>query len=201
MKRLLIIRADKDIYQEAIDDICLHTKHYNIDSESFDVSSAEELQNVLEKNGDFDYIYFAGHGKSTCFGTENGEFNISWEDIGEIICNSSCLRENAIIMMYCCKGGLNTIAYQLMAACNNIEYVCGAKQNVKNIDLIIGFNVFLYNIQVRNIDPVIAAEKSTRATEIRFECFDRTEVESNPLYYYKYCVDCDTENSQPFIQP
>ena len=81
--------------------------------------------------------------------------------------------------------------FQLIADCNKISYVCGAKQSVKNIDLIIGFNVFLYNVESRNISPVIAAEKSKQATDIEFVCFDRTEVIANPHYHYNYCKDCE----------
>jgi hypothetical protein len=61
---------------------------------------------------------------------------------------------------------------------------------MKNIDLIIGFNVFVYNIECRNIDPILAANKATLATENRFICFDRLEVEAEPMYYYNYCPDC-----------
>ena len=48
----------------------------------------------------------------------------------------------------------------------------------------------MYNIESRNIDPVISAEKATLATEIRFECFNRIDVETNPHYYYNYCKTC-----------
>jgi hypothetical protein len=190
MKKLLIIRASQDVYDDAILELNSHAKHYNIEPSHIDVKSIEDLGQHL-KGKKYDYIYFAGHGNGACFGDPKS-FISDWSIIGSVVCESDCLNEHAIIMLYCCKGGLNTVAFKLMAACSNIEYVCGAKQNMKNIDLIIGFNVFLYNIEYRNIDPVLSAQKSTLATEIRFECFDRTEVEANPLYYYNYCPDCKT---------
>ena len=73
---------------------------------------------------------------------------------------------------------------------------------MKNIDLIIGFNVFVYNIECRNIDPILAANKATLATENRFVCFDRLEVEAEPMYYYNYCPDCiDTAEQEPIPIP
>jgi hypothetical protein len=189
MKRLLIVRASQDVYDNAILELSSHAKHYNIEASHIEVTSINDLESQLSGKK-YHYIYFAGHGNGTCFGDPKS-FISDWSEIGTTICSSDCLNQNAIIMMYCCKGGLNTVAFKLMAACPNVEYVCGAKQNMKNIDLIIGFNVFLYNVENRNIDPVLSAQKSTLATEIRFECFDRTEVESNPLYYYNYCPDCN----------
>ena len=198
MKNLLVIRASSDIGDKAILDIYCHAEHYGIKSEHIEVSSLEELRHKLN-NKKCDYIYFAGHGNSSCFGDEK-RFVVDWTGIGNVICETNCLNKGAIVMLYCCKGGLNTVAYQLFASCEEIEYVCGAKQNMKNIDLVIGFNVFLYNIENRNIDPVLSAQKATLATEIRFECFDRTEAEANPLYFYRYCTDCtDCNNDQKGI--
>jgi len=185
MKKLLLIKASSDINDKAIMDIHCHAEHYNISAEHIEIASIEELKVKLQ-NKKLDYIYFAGHGNSDCFGDER-TFIVDWSEIGQIICETDCLNVGAIVMLYCCKGGLNVVAYKLFSVCPKIEYICGAKQNVKNIDLIIGFNVFMYNIENRNIDPILSAQKATLATEIRFECFDRIEVEANPLYYYKYC--------------
>ena len=191
MKKLLVIRASADIGDKAILDIYCHAEHYGIVPEAIEVNSLEDLKGKL--NGKmYDYVYFAGHGNGNCFGDPT-RFIADWAEIGKVICTTDCLNKGAIVMLYCCKGGLNVVAYQLFSACSEIEYICGAKQNMKNIDLIIGFNVFLYNIENRNIDPVLSAQKATLATEIRFECFDRTEVEANPLYFYRYCPDCNKD--------
>ncbi len=189
MKQILIIRASKDIPVEAVTDIYCHASHYNIGVESFDVNSEEELEKALNQNIKYDYIYVAAHGNDLCLGENNGYF-LSWNDLGAKLCKADCLNDDAILMLYCCRGGLNQVAYKLFASCPNIQYVCGARQNMKSIDLIIGFNVFLYNIECRNIDPILAADKATLATENRFKYFDRLEVESEPMYYYNYCPDC-----------
>lgn len=192
MKKLLVIRVSKDVKDESIGDIYCHAKHYNIEASHIDVKSIDELETALIDNK-FDYLYFAGHGDKDHFG-DKISFEVSWSKIGETICKTDCLNENSIIMLYCCKGGLNIVAYQLIAECNNISYICGAKQDLNNIDLIIGFNVFMYNIERCNIDPVLAAHKSTAATDIRFECYDRNDVESNPNYYFNFCKTCKKSN-------
>jgi hypothetical protein len=188
MKQLLVIRVTPDVHDISISEIYCHAHHYNIQPSHIDVSSLDELKVALIGKK-LDYLYFAGHGDETCF-TDNNIFSTTWNVIGKTICEANCLNPNSIIMLYCCKGGINTVAYQLIAECNQISYICGAKQNMKNIDLIIGFNVFLYSIENRNISPVISAQKATLATDIEFECFDRVDVESNPRYYYNFCKDC-----------
>ena len=188
MKELLIVRVTDDVPDLSVQEIYCHAKHYGINPSHVDVSSIEQLRSKLQGRK-LDYIYFAGHGNETCF-SDNQSFLTSWSEIGQTICESNCLNPNSIILLYCCKGGINTVAYQLIAECNQISYICGAKQNMTNIDLIIGFNVFLYNVESRNISPVIAAEKSRQATDIEFECFDRIAVESNPQYFYNYCKTC-----------
>ena len=196
MKKLLVIRVTTDIEDVSISQIYSYANHYKIQVEHKDVKSIEEIETAMSSGEKYDYIYFAGHGDETCF-TDNDLFMTSWAEIGQAICKSNCLSKKSIIMLYCCKGGINTVAYQLIAECPNIEYVCGAKQNVSSIDLIIGFNVFIYNIERRKIDPVLSANKATDATDIRFECFDRVDVEANPLYFYNYCKTCPkplTEN-------
>ncbi len=188
MKELLVVRVTPDIHDASVAEIYYHAQHYNINPSHIDISTIDELEQKLTGRK-IDYLYFAGHGSETCF-TDNNSFISSWEDIGNVVCRTNCLNPDSIVLLYCCKGGLNTVAYRLIAECDQISYVCGAKQNMRSIDLIIGFNVFIYNIEARNIDPVLAADKATAATEIRFECFDKTDVIANPHYHQKYCKDC-----------
>jgi hypothetical protein len=188
-KKLLIIRVTNDVLDVSIQETFCMARHYNIDVEYKDVSTITELENSLNSGKIYDYVYFAGHGDENFF-SDNKNFTASWSQIGEAICKTKCLNDNAIIMLYCCKGGVHTVAFKLMADCPNIKYVCGAKQSVSSIDLMTGFNVFIYNIERKYLDPVLAAAKSTNATDIRFECFDRTDVQINPQYVYNYCKDC-----------
>jgi hypothetical protein len=188
-KKLLVLRASTDIPDRAIYNIFCHAEDYDINAMHKDVKTIDELIETINNGEKYDYLYFAAHGSDVGFG-DNNSFILSWEQIGALICESNCLNKNAIIMLYCCRGGLNQVAYQLIAACPNVQYVCGARQDMTNIDLTIGFSVFMYNIECRNIDPVLAAKRATKATEIRFQCFDRLEVEAEPMYYYNYCPNC-----------
>jgi len=183
-KKLLFIRISDDISDITEGAIYCKSALHKIEFESIKFTSAIELEKHLDGK-QYDYIYFAGHGNIYCLG-ESNICKLYWEQIAEIICNKKCLYENAIIMLYCCKGGLNDIAYKLFANCDSIEYVCGVKQNVLSIDLLVGFNVFLYNIGHRAIDPILSAQRATLATEVRFECFSRSEAESNLTYLYEY---------------
>lgn len=188
-KSILILRFSDDVSKAAMADIQCHANHYNMKVVEHEIKTKEDLDKALEQGEQFDYLYIAGHGNDTCFGDAKSII-VSWSDFGKLVCEANCLKEDAILMLYCCRGGLNQVAYQLFAACPNIQYICGARQKMRNIDLIIGFNVFVYNIECRNIDPILAAEKATLATENRFVCFDRLEVEAEPLYFYNYCPDC-----------
>lgn len=190
MKNLLLIRVTSDIHDLSVENLFSMAVHFGIDVERKDIKTKDDLDNALNSGQKYDYIYFAGHGDKTCL-TDNCDLTLSWDDIGVSICSSECLNENSIIMLCCCKGGLSDVSFSLIAACDNVQYVCGAKQNVTIVDLMIGFNTFLYNVEKRNIDPVLAAEKSTLATEIRFQCHSRDDVEFNPMYYNNFCKTCD----------
>ncbi len=188
-KKILVLKMSKDIANAGTLNIMCNANQYGMEYEEKVVTSNEELEAALNCGKKYDYLYIAGHGGKECVG-ENGGFIVPWAELGSKLCKSNCLNEDAILLLYCCRGGLNQVAYTLFAACTNIQYVCGCRQSARNIDLMIGFNVFVYNIECRHIDPVLAADKATVATENRFMCFDRLEVEADPMYYYHYCPDC-----------
>ena len=188
MKNLLFVRITEDVLTNSVNSLIEFYKHFNIAMTAIDIRNVEELEPLL-KDKKYDYIYLAGHGDETCF-TDNNDFNLSWSDIGNIICKTDCLNPDSIIMLYCCKGGMGSVVYTLMGICENIKYVCGAKQNVSGLDLTTGFVVFLYNVEHRKIDPTISANKATEATDIRFQCFNRVDVEFNPMYFHNYCKTC-----------
>ena len=189
-----MLSLSKDITDASIKSIKANAEHHQIDVDDFNITTESEFKSAINKGLKYDYVYIAGHANDKCIGEDKDGLVIHWNEIAEFICSSDCLNENAIIMLYCCRGGLNQVAYQLFATCPKIQFVCGVRQSITNIDLAIGFNVFIYNIEIRKTDPIIAAEKATLATENRFSCFDRLEVESEPMYFYNYCKDCDTTN-------
>ena len=71
------------------------------------------------------------------------------------------------------------VAYTLFYSCNHISYVLGPRQSLSSIDMHICFGIFLYNMEIRKTDPVVACEKIKCATDQRFSCYDREEEEMN----------------------
>lgn len=189
MKKLLFVRITEDVLTNSVNSLFEFYKHFNIMITAVDIRTADELEPLL-KDKKYDYIYLAGHGDETCF-TDNNDFNLSWSDIGNLLCSMDCLTTEGIVMLYCCLGGITNVVYTLMGQCPNIKYVCGAKQSVKSIEISTAFTMFLYNHEYRGIDPVISAQKASFATDIRLECYDRCEVENNSVFYSKYCVNCN----------
>ena len=45
------------------------------------------------------------------------------------------------------------------------------------------FGIFLYNMEMRRVDPVVACEKKKLATDQRFSCYDREEESIELLNY------------------
>lgn len=180
MKKSLIIKASSDIKASSVLDIKSHLDCYRIENECFNVSSFEELRAKL-KEKKCDYLYFVGHGNERCFGNNEG-FSLSWDAIGDLICETNCLNNDAKLMLYCCQGGRNIVANLLFSSCKGIRYICGAKQDVTSVSLGVGFDVILYDIENQSKDPVISAQHATSVTKINFECFDKMETEAHTIH-------------------
>lgn len=71
------------------------------------------------------------------------------------------------------------VAYTLFWNCTHISYVLGPRQSLSSVDMHICFGIFLYNVEIKNNDPVVACEKIKCATDQRFSCYDRQEEEIN----------------------
>ena len=67
------------------------------------------------------------------------------------------------------------VAYKIFTTCLQICYVLGPRQSLTSADMHICFGIFLYNIERRGVDPVVACEKIKLATDQRFSCYDREE--------------------------
>jgi hypothetical protein len=144
--------------------------------------SNKELKEALGNGDQYDYLYLSAHGGSDGFNHQSGKIKLSWQEFGDAICDSECLKENAVLLLSCCRGGLNEIAFDMFDICDKILYVCGPRQNIQSAEAIIGFEILLFNMVYRDIDPIVACEKIKLATDIRFKCFDRLETQSDPAY-------------------
>lgn len=141
-----------------------------------------ELDDILNRGITYDYIYLSAHGDSQGFGNEAGTIDLTWMSFGTMLCSSRCMNEDCIVLLSCCRAGLNQVAYDLFYCCNRISYVVGPRQSLYPHDMLIGFNILLYNLEHRNLDPIVSCEKIKLATDIRFICFDRLETETEPGY-------------------
>jgi len=158
------------------------------EEEPIKIKWVEELHKKLAGKK-YDYLILQWHGNGNIFWRDSEE-NISWWELWTSLCTLDCLNDWATLLLYCCRWWLEKVWFKLFSTCDKIQYICWATQNMNNIDLTLWFSVFLYNSIHRKIDPILAAEKATIATMYRFRCYDRDEIESNPIYFNFYCPDC-----------
>ena len=185
-KRILVLKAcgSSDEPHEC-NGICEQAQLYGIEPVCKCVHDNEELEKILYSNGLFDYIYLSAHGCSEGFASEDEKVSMSWKRLAMLLCNSKCMNEDSILMLSCCRGGLMEVAYDLFLTCQQICYVLGPRQSLTSADMYICFGIFLYNMEIRGVDPVVACEKIKLATDQRFSCYDRQE-ESISLENYNY---------------
>ena len=185
-KRILILKAcgSSDEPHEC-NGICEQAQLYGIESVCKCVKDNEDLESSLYSHGLFDYIYLSAHGNSEGFASEDEKVNMSWKRLAMLLCQSKCMNEDGILMLSCCRGGLMEVAYDIFLTCQQICYVLGPRQSLTSADMHICFGIFLYNMEMRGIDPVVACEKIKLATDQRFSCYDREE-ESISLENYHY---------------
>jgi protein-disulfide isomerase-like protein with CxxC motif len=92
------------------------------------------------------------------------------------------MNEECVILLSCCRGGLNQVAYTLFLSCDNVSYVIGPRQSLAPAEMLISYNILLFNMEFRRMDAVVACKKIESATDMRFVCFDRLEVETEPTF-------------------
>lgn len=183
-KRILVIKACGSLDEpHECNGICEHAHLYDIDPICQCVRSNNELEQILSSNGQFDYIYLSAHGNSEGFASEDGLVDMSWQKFSMLLCKNNTMNEDSILMLSCCRGGLMKVAYNIFTTCSQICYVLGPRQNLTSADMHICFGIFLYNMEKRGVDPVVACEKIKMATDQRFSCYDREEESINLEYY------------------
>ncbi len=182
MKKLLVLVASEDIEEAEVKNITSQIELYGIESDRFDIKTKENLSAALHNGSKYDYIYLATHGCDMNFGNVSGSLDVTWIEFAAMICMSECNKEGTIFLHSCCRGGLNQVAWKMFTCCNHIEFVCGPRNNISPLDLITAFNLFLFHVEVRNLDPVVAADKVRIAIDVRLVCFDRLDTEVDPAY-------------------
>lgn len=182
-KRILIIKAcgikGEDEECDLVANFCRLSK---IDVSVICPKSNEELYDYLKNNGEFNFMYLSSHGNESMFKKNDGSVSDTWDNLSAEICKYGCLGDDSIIMLSCCRSGLQAVAYTLFDRCSMISYVIGAKQSLSPSQMSIAFSIFLFNIIDKNNDPVVAAEKIRLSTDLRFIGFDRMETTETMEY-------------------
>ena len=182
-KRILMLRAcGHGDEKEECNNIKSQAELYDLEVHDYCPKTNEELNEILNRGVTYDYIYLSSHGSPEGFANQAGSINYAWFDFGIELCSSMCMKEDCIVMLSCCRGGLNQVAYDLFYCCAKIAYIVGPRQSLYSHDMLISFNILLYNLEHRNVDPLVACEKIKLATDIRFICFDRLETETETGY-------------------
>jgi len=183
MKNLLILRAcGLGDEKKECDNIKTQAELYGIDVHDYCPKNNEELTDILNYGVEYDYIYLSSHGDAVGFANESETVDYSWFDFGVMLCGAMCMKPDCIIMLSCCRGGLNQVAYDLFFCCTKISYIVGPRQSLSSDEMLISFNILLYNLEHRKVDPIIGCERIKAATDLRFICFDRLETEGELAY-------------------
>lgn len=92
------------------------------------------------------------------------------------LCDVMCMKPDCVVMLSCCRCGLNQVVYSLFSTCGKIGYIIGPRQSLDPKEMAISFSLFLFNREFRDLDPIVACEKIKCGTDIRFVCFDSLET-------------------------
>lgn len=158
-----------------------------------EINSISDLYTELSGDRKYSFIYLSAHGDGQGFMA--GEEHFQWQNMAELLCQSNVLDENCILMLSCCRGGLNEVAYALFHFCKDIQWVIGPQLNLDSCDLSVAFHVFLYNYLNKNIDPIESTKRVKKATTIRLKCFDRLETRTT-LGFLKHVEDNFEDDSE-----
>lgn len=201
-KRILILKACGSSNEpHECNGLCAQAQLYGIEHVCKCVRNNAELEIELCSNGQFDYIYLSAHGNSEGFASEDGKVDMNWPDLASLLCQSNCMTDDSVLMLSCCRGGLMIVAYNMFLTCSHICYVLGPRQSLTSADMHICFGIFLYNTEIRGIDPVAACEKIRLATDQRFSCYDREEESISLMYYINYTASLvEKEKSENVVK-
>jgi hypothetical protein len=190
-KKLLIIKASKDVCSAEVEHIKTIADMFEMVHETFDLIDPSRFQAAMIGRGKYDYIYLGAHADLFGFGESDGSTVMQWEQFADALCKSQCLVPESILLLGCCRGGLRQVAMRLFFSCSQIDYVCGPRWTVTGLDITAGFHVFIYNMEVRHEQPSCASERASKATGYDFFCYDRVELEDS------YVASLNSQNPPP----
>lgn len=180
---MLIIKAcggkDEDKECKIIE---TQAEFYGIKTKTIIPKSKEDLKEKVSTDEPYDYIYVSTHGNDEGMCNESSSLDVSWIEFGLMLCEQQTLSKDSILMLSCCRGGLNQVAYDLFNSCPDISYVVGPRKSLIAEEMQICYSLLLFLMVQKDVDPVVACERIKAATDIRFFFSDRLEAEVEPAY-------------------
>ncbi len=178
-KRMLVVRASPNVYDEEIDAVVDFAKIHEVEAELVDRTKGDVIP-TPDGKGCFSLIYLAGHGNMEALEQPDGAPPALWDAVAMELCKSACMENGAIVFCACCHGGMRNVARAILKACQSVHFVCGPKSIVTIHTLALGFHTFLYNIFFRRSGADEACAIVSRATGHAFLTHDRqTELQAN----------------------
>lgn len=140
-QRMLFLKMTND-YDEILPHIENVATIYGISTTVFEFDTLGNLSEFLSQAEQFDYLYVAAHGNPSGIAAGPNNF-IRWADFAAEICNSPGLRDNSVIYLGCCFGGLKRGALVMLHLCPTIHHVCGSQCEIDSRDALLAFHTFV----------------------------------------------------------
>ena len=116
---------------------------YGIKSKIIEPKNKAQLEEMLKTASPYDFIYVSTHGNDEGMCNKDESLDVSWIEFGLLLCENRTLSENSILMLSCCRGGLNQVAYDLFNSCPDITYVVGPRTSLAAKQMQICYSILL----------------------------------------------------------
>ena len=195
IRRLLILQGSNDAAEQELDNLRVLCDFYGMSGERKDITGllmpeearangdplkyCKPLIDEICKDalGQYEYVYISTHGSTESFGEADGSKYITWSEFALSLCEADCLKAEAKLLLGCCRGGQHRVAHTMFEECALIDFVCGPRASIRDVDINAGLSIFLYNIEKRHEQPSTAIRRASEATGLDFFCHDRVEFE------------------------
>jgi hypothetical protein len=140
----------------------------------------------------YDLLYLSSHATVDGFG--NNPWENPWSEFAQVICSTDCMHPEAVLFLACCRGGLKTLALNMLSVCNKIDYIVGPVWKAKGGDITNAFRAFCeccYSKKDGTREaPCKIAQCLSEAGGQAFACYDRIDMEGElEMFRRLRCID------------
>lgn len=196
--KVLFIRTDRtEILDEHLNAFDALVSIKGMEFITKEVCTIEELDHGLRESL-CKYVILGGHGNEEGF-SDNKELSIKWSELGQLICESGCINNviNAKIFLHCCKGGVVNAACQFMNACEKLDFVVGAINEERSIDLLAAYMNLFHNIELATIksNNEDALHRAQYSSGVLLQHFSREKYDAETrTFFCETCKKYEEEN-------